>query len=64
MDIGKGKWDIGHGMQAKDTWGQCHGKGSWFRMNIGKGKGKYRKQKNVKRKYEKEKGKRGGSEWI
>ena len=41
-DIGKGKWDIGHGMQAKDT--QGHGKGSWFRMHIGKGKGKYRKQ--------------------
>ena len=36
------KWDIGHGMQAKDT--QGHGKGSWFRMHIGKGKGKYRKQ--------------------
>ena len=42
-DIGKGKWDIGHGMQAKDT--QGHGKGSWFRMHIGKGKGKYRTQK-------------------
>ena len=41
-DIGKGKWDIGHGMQAKDT--QGHGKGLWFRMHIGKGKGKYRKQ--------------------